>query len=104
MRYFLAHIRHFLPHIFLCAVLLMINNSWAQGVTGIGNGTSGTRTLSVNSIFRPGGGDFVTVIQNIAIDLFDAIRVILNGVALIAMVYVGYLWVSSMGDEEKAHD
>jgi hypothetical protein len=82
----------------------MINNSWAQGVTGIGNGTSGTRTLSANSIFRPGGGDFVTVIQNIAIDLFDAIRVILNGVALIAMVYVGYLWVSSMGDEEKAHD
>jgi len=104
MRYFFTHIREFLPHILLCGILLMINTSWAQGVTGIGNGTSGTRTLSANSIFRPGGGDFVTVIQNIAIDLFAALRIILNGVALISMLYVGYLWVSSMGDEEKAHD
>lgn len=42
------------------------------------------------------------MIQNIAIDIFDAVRIILIGIALIAMGYVGYLWVSSMGNEEKS--
>ncbi len=42
--------------------------------------------------------------RNIAIDLIDAARIILNGVALLAMLYVGFLWVSSMGSEEKQAD
>ena len=28
----------------------------------------------------------------------------LNGVALLAMLYVGFLWVTSMGNEEKTSD
>jgi hypothetical protein len=101
MRYFFANIHRFLPHLILCTTILMSDWSWAAGVTGIGNGTSSTRELSNNSIFRPGGGDFVTVLQNIAIDIIDAVRIILNGIALLAMLYVGFLWVSSMGNEEK---
>lgn len=104
MRYFFANIHRFVPHIILCVALLMNDSSWAAGVTGIGNGTSATRDLSNNSIFRPGGGDFVSVIRNLAIDLIDAARIVLNGVALLAMLYVGFLWVSSMGNEEKQAD
>lgn len=102
MRYFLSNIHRFLPHMVICMTILLQDWSWAEGVTGIGNGTSSTRELANNSIFRPGSGDFVSVIQNIAIDIFDAVRIILIGVALIAMGYVGYLWVSSMGNEEKS--
>lgn len=104
MRYFFANIHRFLPHLILCTAILMSDWSWAAGVTGIGNGTSSTRELSNNSIFRPGGGDFVTVLQNIAIDIIDAARIVLNGIALLAMLYVGFLWVSSMGNEEKQAD
>ena len=101
MRYFFANIHRFLPHIILCVAILIGDNSWADGVTGIGEGASSTQDLSDNSIFQPGNGDFVTVLQNIAIDIIDAVRIVLNGIALLAMLYVGYLWVSSMGSEEK---
>jgi hypothetical protein len=73
-------------------------------VTGIGNGTTSTRNLSENSLFRPGSGDLVGAIQNIALDIIHAVRIILNGIALLAMLYVGFLWVSSMGSEEKRSD
>ncbi len=59
MHYFLKNIKHFAPHILLCGLILMINTSWAAGVTGIGNGTSSTRNLEQNSLFRPGSGDLV---------------------------------------------
>jgi hypothetical protein len=38
------------------------------------------------------------------LDIIQAVRIILNGVALLAMLYVGFLWVSSMGSEEKRSD
>lgn len=78
----------------------MNHAGWADGVTGIGT-DSNTQDLYENSIFQPGDGDFVEVIQNIALDIIYAARLILNGIALLAMLYVGYLWVSSMGSEEK---
>lgn len=59
MNYFFKNIRQFLPHIAFCVVLLIINTSWAAGVTGIGNGTSSTRNLADNSLFRPGSGNLV---------------------------------------------
>jgi hypothetical protein len=43
-------------------------------------------------------------VRNIALSLLDAARIALNGVALLAILYVGYLWVTSMGDEEKQGD
>ena len=46
----------------------------------------------------------MSVIRNLAIDIIDAARIVLNGVALLAMLYVGFLWVSSMGNEEKQAD
>lgn len=73
-------------------------------MTGIGNGGSGTAPLAQNSIVRPGGGDLVGVVQNVAIELFNAARIILYGIALLALLYVGYQWVTSMGDEEKQND
>lgn len=42
--------------------------------------------------------------RNVALDIIRAVRIILNGVALLAMLYVGFLWVSSMGNEEKRSD
>lgn len=42
--------------------------------------------------------------RNVVLDIIQAVRVILNGVALLAMLYVGFLWVSSMGNEEKRSD
>jgi len=43
-------------------------------------------------------------VRNVALDIIRAVRIILNGVALLAMLYVGFLWVSSMGNEEKRSD
>ena len=74
----------------------MINTSWASGVTGIGNGNSATRNLANNSLIYPGSGDLVSTVRNVALDIIHALRIILNGVALLAMLYVGFLWVSSM--------
>jgi|GEM_PF-3579732 len=101
MKYFLQNFQKFLPHIMFCAIILISNTSFAAGVTGIGNGSSSTRDLSNNSIFRPGSGDFFTVIRNVTLSIISAVRIIINGVALLAMLYVGFLWVSSMGNEEK---
>jgi hypothetical protein len=101
MRYFLTNIHRFFPHIVLCIVLLMSDFSLAAGVTGIGSGTSSTRELANNSLVRPGGGDFFTALRNIAIQIMDAVRIALYWVALLAMLYVGFIWVSSMWNEEK---
>lgn len=59
MDYFIKNIRQFLPHILFCVCVLIMNTSWAAGVTGIGNATSSTRNLADNSLFRPGSGDLV---------------------------------------------
>lgn len=104
MDYFIKNIRRFLPHILFCVCVLIMNTSWAAGVTGIGNATSSTRNLADNSLFRPGSGDLVWAVRNVALDIIRAVRIILNGVALLAMLYVGFLWVSSMGNEEKRSD
>ena len=36
--------------------------------------------------------------------MIQVAQIALNGIALLAMLYVGYLWISSMGDEEKQND
>lgn len=60
--------------------------------------------LSQNSIIQPQGGNIMSSIQYVWLRLIQAAKIALNGVALLAMWYVGYLWVSSMGDEEKQND
>lgn len=104
MKYFLYNIRKFIPHILFCLLVLMMNTSWAQGVTGVGNGYNWTRNLADNSLIRPGAGNLISAVRNVALDIIRAARVILNGVALLAMLYVGFLWVTSMGNEEKRTD
>ncbi len=60
--------------------------------------------LRQNSIIQPDGGDFIFSMRELAITLLRAIRIALNGIALLALLYVGYLWVTSMGEEEKQSD
>lgn len=94
MRYFLKNIHVFLPHILLCVILLNFDIvSLAKGVVGVKDFDD----LSDNSIIQGVGGDFATSLRNIAVDVFQAIRIIVNGIALLALLYVGYLWITSMG-------
>lgn len=104
MRFIFKNILRFSPHILFCISVLIINTSWASGVTGIWNGSGATSNLINNSLIRPGSGNLVWAIQNIALDAIRAIRIILNGVALLAMLYIWFLWVTSMGSEEKRSD
>lgn len=101
MKALLKHIRYALPHIILCSLLLVAYYSWGatNGVVEIGNSD-----LSNNSLVKPDGASFIGTIQNLAINLIQVAQIALNGVALLAMLYVGYLWISSMGDEEKQND
>lgn len=100
MKSFLRHLRTALPHIILCSYVLIAYHSWgASGIVDMNNSS-----LSNTSLIKTTGGDFVGTIQNIAIELIQAVQIALNGVALLALLYVGYIWVSSMGDEEKQND
>lgn len=100
MKSFLRHLRAALPHIILCSYVLIAYHSWgASGIVDMNNSS-----LSNTSLIKTTGSDFVGTIQNIAIKLIQAVQIALNGVALLALLYVGYIWVSSMGDEEKQND
>ncbi len=99
MTSFFRHFRTALPHIILCSLLFIAYYSWGAGVVDINNST-----LSNNSLIKTTGNDFVGTIQDIAVKLITAAQIALNGVALLALLYVGYLWISSMGDEEKQND
>jgi hypothetical protein len=46
----------------------------------------------------------VESLQYIALEIIQAAKIAFNGVALLALAYVGFLWISSMGDEEKQND
>ncbi len=100
MKEFIKHFRYALPHIILCSLLFVAYYSWgASGIVDLNNST-----LSNNSLIKTNGSDFKGTIQNVAIELIQAAQIAFNGVALLAMLYVGYLWISSMGDEEKQND
>lgn len=49
-------------------------------------------------------GDLITTVQNTLMYIITFVRLVLNGIALLAMLYVGFLWVTSMGNEEKTSD
>ncbi len=49
-------------------------------------------------------GDLLGTIFYLTQDVLDFVRLALNGVALLVMLYVGFLWVTSMGSEEKTSD
>ena len=97
MRQLYAYIRSYLPHILICLVLLWCESIYGEWVTGIG----GNSDLSGRSIIDPGTGGLEFTIERVALSLIRAAKTALNGVALLSLLYVGYLWVSSMGDEEK---
>jgi hypothetical protein len=90
-----------MPHLFLLGAILWTHFSEASG--GIVDVMS-TSNLSQNSILQPRGGDFAESLKFIAIEIIQAAKIAFNGVALLAMAYVGYQFVSSMGDEEKQND
>ncbi len=92
----------YIPHILIGATALLISdNLWAAGcVTGICNSSGSIVSIFTDSM----SGDFFTSVRNIALSLLDAARIALNWVALLAILYVGYLWATSMGSEEKQDD
>jgi hypothetical protein len=100
MRPGFRNILYCLPHILLLSAILWTHFSQADGVIDV----MSNNDLSKNSILQPRGGDFAASIQYIALEIIKAAKIALNGVALLGMAYVGYLWVSSMGDEEKQND
>lgn len=87
---------HILTFIILL-VCFLTTKSYAVGIVDVGTDSGAIKTiLSFSS-----SGD----LMNTTIYLFEKVirfaRLVLNGVALLAMLYVGFLWVTSMGDEEK---
>jgi hypothetical protein len=78
----------------------VVTNSYAVGVVDVGSSDNIKTIVSFSSTTK---GLLETVW-----DLLDSIkrfaRLVLNGIALLAMLYVGFLWVTSMGDEEKTSD
>lgn len=102
MSSFFKHIRYALPHIILCSLLFFAYYTWGASsgiVEEIGNSD-----LANNSLIKTGNSDFIGTVRNLAINLIQVAQIALNGIALLAMLYVGYLWISSMGDEEKQND
>ncbi len=49
-------------------------------------------------------GDLLGTAMELLYDIVRFARLVLNGIALLAMLYVGFLWVTSMGNEEKTSD
>ena len=88
-------------NIIISIVLLLsifLGTAYADGIINVG--TSG----NIKSIVSFSSGNLLLTTRNILGDVIDFIRLLLNGVALLAMLYVGFLWVTSMGDEEKQSD
>jgi hypothetical protein len=88
-------------NIIISIVLLLsifLGTAYADGIINVG--TSG----NIKSIVSFSSGNLLVTTRNVLGDVIDFIRLLLNGVALLAMLYVGFLWVTSMGDEEKQSD
>jgi len=91
-----------LKNIHILAILILLvyfltAQSYAIGVVDVGWDSGKIKTI----ISFSASSD----LMNTTIYLFNKVirfvRLVLNGVALLAMLYVGFLWVTSMGDEEK---
>jgi hypothetical protein len=87
-------------HLFAFLISLIyffwISNSYAAGIVDIGE------SRHIQNIFNVGStGELRDTILLLLDKVIWFLRLALNGVALLAMLYVGFLWVTSMGDEEK---
>ncbi len=96
----IKNILYCLPHILVLSGIVFMYFVKAEGVIDV----MWTTNLWETSILQPRGGDIDTSLQHIALEIIKSAKIALNGVALLAMAYVGYLWISSMGDEEKQND
>lgn len=84
----------------LCiSLLLCIQWSYAAGIVDVGS-SGGIKSI----VHFSSSGDLLGTIFYLAQDIIDFVRLALNGVALLVMLYVGFLWVTSMGSEEKTSD
>lgn len=89
-------------HIAISIILLwtIIAQTWyAAGIVEVGG-----RGPIESIIDFASSWNLLNITRNILYDLLDFARLVLNGVALLAMLYVWFLWVTSMGDEEKQSD
>lgn len=84
--------------LWVCMIGLTITvNIFSAGVVDLW----GTPSSIDNILVSSGNGDFLSVIRNVFLYILRFARIALNGVALLALLYVAFLWVTSMGDEEK---
>ncbi len=88
--------------IIICS--MFATNSYAKWIVNIGWSGEIQDIVSINVSNRLAGGDLQNTLYYLAEKVVKFVRLLLNGIALLAMLYVGYLWVTSMGNEEKTSD
>lgn len=75
-----------------------VGKLYADGIVSIDQG-------GIKNIIRFNqGSDLRNNLLNLLDNVTRFVRLILNWVALLAMLYIGFLWVTSMGSEEKTSD
>jgi len=78
---------------------MFLVKAYAAGI--VNTGTSG----NIESIFDfQSTGSLRTTVLNLLRDIIYFVRLALNWIALLALLYVGFLWVTSMGNEERTSD
>lgn len=95
--FFYKHKKLFLLLVFLLYIVPTI--SYAAGIVNMGGGGEVKSIINFSST-----GNLLSAIFTFAQQAINFLRLLLNGVALLAMLYVWFLWVTSMGDEEKTSD
>ncbi len=89
-----------LSKILILFCLVSMSTTFAVGIVNPGDNS----TVVKNIINVTSSGDFFSTARSIFWYILDFVRLVLNWVALLAMLYVGFLWVTSMGSEEKTTD
>jgi len=98
---FPKNIHKFFLFILLVTVAVM-SKSYASGI--VDTGTTGWNGSIKTIIDFSANNDLLSTVQNLLRNVIDFVRLVLNWVALLAMLYIWFLWVTSMGDEEKVSD
>lgn len=73
------------------SIFLLIQWSYAAGIVDVGS-SGGIKSI----VHFSSSGDLLGTIFYLAQDVIDFVRLALNGVALLVMLYVGFIWVTSM--------
>lgn len=88
--------------VFAC-LLVCIGDAWANGVVGISEGAVNLSEIPSTSIIGQDTlyGDFMFSLKSTAVELIYYAKILLNGLVFFALLWVGALWILSMGDDAK---